>query len=218
MRHATRLVVSLVVTTIASGCALTVQKPVAYGREVRVRTLGPSRAPEAPGDLPSVDQDGSEVRGELISVDKEKITVLDRAQAVREIPKQTVRDVSVQRHRFGAGKGLLWTLAGGLVTGSALAVSCGSVGSNSRNGFCGSVFTGTMALWGIIGGISSVALDSSTHWRAIPGDDLRPFARFPQGLPQGCDAAALLTRPRATATPSATPCPALAPGEPAALQ
>jgi len=189
MRHTTRLVVSFVVAATASGCALTVQKPVAYGREVRVRALGTSRTPEA--------------QGELISVDPEKIIVLDRARAVREIPRQAVRDVSVRRHRFGGGKGLVWTLVGGLATGSALAVSCGSVGSNSSKGFCGGVFTGTMALWGIIGGLSSAALESSTYARVSPDDDLRRFARFPQGLPAGSDATGVLARSRAFAPPAA---------------
>jgi len=186
MRHTTRII--LAVAASAWGCALTVQKPVAYGREVRVRTLAPSRVPEAPDDSPSVDQDGPEVRGELISIDEKKVTVIEPNKTTRELPRQAVRDVSVRQHRFGGGKGLVWTLAGGLVTSGALAASCSTTSSG-----CGTVFSRTMLFWGVVGGLSSAFLESSTFKSVGPDEDLRRFARFPQGLPAGSDAASLLT-------------------------
>lgn len=78
---------------------------------------------------------------------------------------------------------MAWSLVGGLVSGVALTAACGSV----EGAECGAVLPGVILSWGLVGGLSAATLSGSSSQRLAPEEweRLRPFARFPQGLPEG---------------------------------
>jgi hypothetical protein len=149
-------------------CAVSTLKPSVYGRVVTVKTVDPSTVAPA--------------KGELIAVGPERIVVLD--EGVREVPLAAVEKVEVKRHGFGFKQGMIWTVVGAAVTGAALTLAC----SRESTG-CGRVFATTTLIWGVVGGLSAASLESSSKqtFRSPQWGDLRPFARFPQGLPGDLD-------------------------------
>ncbi len=130
-----------------------------------------------------------QVKGELLVVEKDRLYV--RAEdGVHEIPLGSVREARVKRHDFGKSKAYAWSLIGGLVTGGALAAACSSV---EDAGNCGGVGLVTFGLWLGIGALCAPSLESSSRIkleRPTP-DELRAFARLPQGLPAGVTPATL---------------------------
>jgi hypothetical protein len=129
------------------------------------------------------------VTGELLVVEKDRLYV--RAEdGVREIPLGSVRQARVKRHGFGKSKAYAWSLIGGLVTGGALTAACSSV---EDAGSCGGYGLVTLGLWLGIGALSAPSFESSSRlelWRPS-FEQLRPFARLPQGLPAGVTLGAL---------------------------
>jgi hypothetical protein len=139
------------------------------------------------------------VKGELIAVGPEKIWVLGK-EHVLEVPVATVKEVRVQRHWFDSKRGWTWTAIGALVTGGAMALACGSVEDHAS---CGRVFATVGATWLLLGGLPSIGLDSSATI-LVKGPDaqaLSPYARFPQGPPEGLDLAQLPRRPEKASKP-----------------
>lgn len=139
------------------------------------------------------------VKGELIAVGPEKIWVLGK-ERVLEIPVSTVKDVRVQRHWLNTKRGWTWTAIGALLTGGGLALACSSV---EGHGSCGRVFAAVGASWLVLGGLPSMGLDSSATI-LVKGPDaqaLSPYARFPQGPPEGLDLSQLPRRPEKASTP-----------------
>jgi hypothetical protein len=131
----------------------------------------------------------SKVQGELLAVDAGKIWVLGKERVVT-VPIDAVQEVKVQRHSMTASRVALWSVLGTLVAGSALAIACSSVEGNND---CGKVFLAVGATFAVIGGIAAPTLGSSSATR-LPqprAENLQPFARFPQGLPEGVDTATL---------------------------
>jgi hypothetical protein len=162
------LVISSTAATI--GCATGGALPVG-GRQVQV--------------TPRPDAGSKKIEGELIAVDEEKIWVLGREQVIT-IPLDTVRRVKLQRHSMTGSRVGLWTAVGAVVTGSALAIACSSVEGNSS---CGRVFLAVGATWALGGAVAATSARSSSTMQL---DDprtrsLQPYARFPQGLPEGVD-------------------------------
>ena len=97
------------------------------------------------------------------------------------IPLAQVGTVEVRRSRLGAGNAMAYSLILGLATGGALAAACGSVSDAD----CGGVLPSVLLTWVVVGGLSAISLASSANV-GVPGSDwsaLRPYARFPQGLP-----------------------------------
>jgi len=95
----------------------------------------------------------------------------------------------IQRHGFGGHAALTWALAGGLVTGGAMAGACAS----ADGGNCGVVALVTAGAWLLVGALAAPAMESSSQdrfTRPVP-DQVRPYARLPQGLPEGVDPASL---------------------------
>ncbi len=152
--------------------------------------------------ITALDADRKETRGELLAVDQGQLVVRGPA-AVERLPLAAVRDVQVERHSFGYKKGLIWSAVGGLVTGTGLWASCRTQPGNK----CWPVGLGVFSLWMAVGGVSSLSMESTTHFHlARPKDEeLRIYARFPQGLPPGFDIDSLvppaLRRPKVDASP-----------------
>jgi hypothetical protein len=169
-------VLALVVPAVASGCATVgarspMDVPV-VGRAVTVAMEG-----------------GHKVKGELLAVDEGRVFI-GADDGVREVPLASVREVRVKRHGFGARKALTWALVGGLATGGTLAASCASV---EDAGGCMTIGAVTLGAWMAVGGLAAPAAEASSRIRLRQPDagDLRPFARLPQGLPDGVSPALL---------------------------
>jgi hypothetical protein len=127
--------------------------------------------------------DGPEVKGELLAVGPDRLWVREE-KGVAEVRLPEVREVRVKRHGFGARQALTWALFGGLITGGILTAACASV---EDSGDCGRVGLAVGGLWLLTGAVAAPSMESSSRLdlrRPTPGD-LRPFARLPQGLPEG---------------------------------
>jgi hypothetical protein len=148
-------------------CGCAVRQPMVLGRTVAVARV----------------DGGKPAKGELIAVEDGQL-LLRQAEGPVQVPLSAVREVSIKRHDWGGSRGLGWSLVGGLVTGGALALSCSRVSSG-----CGGVGAGVAALWLAVGGLSSLSMQASSQLRLRnPTEDLlRPYARFPQGVPPGVD-------------------------------
>ncbi len=184
MRGRPRLLAASVALVMTIGCASTPKVPV-VGRAVTV-------VPD--GDRP-------EVKGELLAVGPDRLWVRGR-EGVAEVHLPTVREVRVRRHGFGARRALSWALLGGLLTGGALAGACASVeGTNN----CGAAGLAVAGAWLLVGALAAPSMESSSRidLRRPSPEDLRPFARMPQGLPPGLAPEDLA--PEADDTPRAPP-------------
>jgi len=125
-------------------------------------------------------EDGREAKGELIAVSSDSLWLL-RHNALSVFPLAGTRQVDVRQSSFGAAKALLWSLAAGLISGAALTAACESV-----EGDCGAVLPAVLLSWTFFGGIAALAVEPS-HYAEFPtpaADQLRPYARFPQGMPE----------------------------------
>ena len=81
-----------------------------------------------------------------------------------------------------------WSLIGGLVTGGALTAAC-----TAETDGCAGVGLITLGLWLGIGALCAPSLEGSSRIvlpRPTP-EELRAFARLPQGLPAGVQPGAL---------------------------
>jgi hypothetical protein len=166
MRRRRRLVATSVALVMTTGCASTPKVPV-FGRAVTV-------VPE--GAAPKVN-------GELLAVGPDRLWVRE-SDGVAEVRLPEVHEVRVKRHGWDAGKALKWALIGGLATGGVLAGTCASVEGASHCGLVGLVVAGS---WLLVGALAAPSMESSSRIdlpRPTP-DDLRPFARLPQGWPAG---------------------------------
>jgi hypothetical protein len=179
-----RALAALVALVLVPGCATTntdVGVPV-VGRTVTLVT-GPAK---------------EQVQGELLVVERDRLYV--RAEdGVREVPLGSVREARVKRHDFGKSKAYAWSFIGGVVTGGALTAACGSV--EDADG-CGAYGLVTLGLWLGIGALSAPSFEKSSRVvlpRPTP-EELRAFARLPQGLPKGL-APAMLSSATAAGTP-----------------
>lgn len=151
---------------MTTGCASTPKVPV-VGRAVTVVPWG----------------EGPDVKGELLAVGPDRLWVRGR-EGVAEVHLPTVREVRVRRHGFGARRALSWALLGGLLTGGALAGACASVEGANNCGVAGLAVAGA---WLLVGALAAPSMESSSRidLRQPTPEDLRPFARMPQGLPDG---------------------------------
>ena len=123
---------------------------------------------------------GREISGELLAVSPDFLW-LGTGMAMDPFSLQDVQQVEVRMHEWGGKRVLLWVLGAGLGSAAGLAGACSGVSSN-----CGDVFAGVALSWAVVGGLTGVALHRSSR-RALPNsyDALRPYVRYPQGLPAG---------------------------------
>lgn len=167
-----KLMAILLTVTTGSGCATGATSSL-LGRSVTiVPTASASPEPER-------------VAGELIAVEPERLWVLGKEQMF-EVPLSSVEQVRVQRHRMTTRRGLAWAGIGALTTGIALSAACESVEDSED---CGVAFLGVGLIWLLLGALPALTLDKSATIRVerSASETLRPFARFPQGPPEGVD-------------------------------
>lgn len=128
-----------------------------------------------------VDRSGeSEVRGELLAVQQDSLWVLPKGANVQVVAIADITRVRVPREGLTSGGVVKWTLIGGAASGLAMTVAC-----SSAEGDCGGVFPAVMLAWGVVGGLSAAVAGSGWRSVGLTTDSLRPYARFPQGLPPG---------------------------------
>lgn len=174
----------LLVVVLTTGCATSGGRVSIYGRQVTAVEVGNSEERESPP------------KGELIAAEPARIWLLGKEQ-VFEVPLSSIEEVRVRRHGFTPGKALLWSLLGAVVTGGALAGACSSVEDVSG---CGSVFAIVGGIWLGVGGLAAASMGRSGSIR-VPrpkAEDLSPYARFPQGVPEGFDPRSLRPSPSPT--------------------
>lgn len=122
---------------------------------------------------------GSSIEAELLAVGTDSVWIEQSGLPVG-FSLAEVEKVRVKRHNWSRGRLLAWNLIGGLGSSLALYGACQSVSED-----CGGVFASMSLSWAIIGGISAVAIVNSSRATVPPNRDaLRPFVRFPQGLPE----------------------------------
>ena len=161
-----------------SACAATFPKVSPLGRAIEVR---PARNSPAPA-----------VKGELIAVDPQLIWVLEPDRLSR-LAFTEVEQVSVRRHGLNRKAAWRWTMLGAPVSGVVLTLACGSAEDSEG---CGVILPGVGATWALFGALSAPSLEKSSQLRVLPSDweALRPYARFPQGLPESLDLDSLVGR------------------------
>ena len=174
----------LLVVLLTTGCATSGGGVSIYGRQVTTVEAGAVEKRPVPRE------------GELIAAEPGRLWLLGKEQ-VFEIPLSSVEEVRVRRHGFTAGKAYLWTMLGAVVTGGALAGACASVEGTDG---CGNVFAAVGGLWLVVGGLAAAMMRGSSSI-SVPkpkAEALSPYARFPQGVPEGFDPRSLRPSPSPT--------------------
>lgn len=158
---------------LAAACATA--RPSVHGRVVEVEQTKGGR--------------GEPVAGELIAVGTNQMWVAGPARTVRSVSRTEVQEVRVRQHGLTGTKVAAWVILGALVSGAALSLSCSSVEGSE----CGRVFLPVLLTWGVLGVPAAVGFARTSQLHVKPSDweTLRPFARFPQGIPEGLDPATL---------------------------
>jgi hypothetical protein len=130
------------------------------------------------------------LKGELIAVGADSLWVR-QDNVVQSMALGDLERVRVRNHGFTFGKAMLIAAIGGLVTGAGMTAACSSIESDG----CGGVFLSMMGSWLVVGAIAGAASSGSAYRSLEPlsYETLQPYARYPQGLPQGVgyDAAGL---------------------------
>ena len=127
-------------------------------------------------------QVGSTIRhdGEMIAVSSDSVWV-KVANTVLGVPMSSVTKIYVERQPNARSTKKLMIF--GLVTGVVMTASCLSLEDTTS---CPMALIGSLAASGLVALISNVGMDH-IRFTSIPldPDQLRPWARFPQGLPPG---------------------------------
>jgi len=123
---------------------------------------------------------GSRVTGELLGVDQGRLILLRGTGTVDAWPLEEVGEVSVRQHDLSFRKAMLWATIGGVATGLALTAACSSVEDTN----CAPVLPAVVLSWELVGAFFGYFLGRSARLELPPAPDaLRPYARFPQGVP-----------------------------------
>jgi hypothetical protein len=175
MRRASRGVACATIAITLAGCA-TATLPV-FGRPIEV--------------TPRTGHGNASARGELLAVGESGVWVLE-ASGAREIPFAEIERVRVGLHGLNGRVAGTWAGTGAVGTIGALAVACAQVEGTS----CGGVLLFAIP-WALVGIPSAASLEKSSRVFVGPEnrEALAPYARFPQGLPEGLDPQSLAFRP-----------------------
>jgi hypothetical protein len=141
----------------------------------------------------------SAVGGELLAARSDSAWVLTQhPRRVVAVPMAAISVATVRRHGLTAGRGILWGLAVGVVSGVGLSVACSQVQTGCGNIALAGAVTGLA-----LGGLSAVSFAVSSQWRISPvtADSIARFARFPQGPPVGLRLDSLAQTPADSAGP-----------------
>jgi hypothetical protein len=158
LRYAVALVVAL------QGCVIARQSASPLGSSVKA--TGKANGPT--------------VAGELIAITADTLWVLTRQQVQVSVPLASLHRVAVRRGKVGVGATMGYSVALGLATGAALTASCSQVANE-----CGEILPGILLTTVFVGALAALSVESSANL-SIPArrwEELRPYARFPQGLP-----------------------------------
>jgi hypothetical protein len=146
-----------------------------------------SGAPISPyGRHAELKRDGDDVRGELLAVSPDSVWLM-RESTVASYATSTLRGVNVRRHTLGMKRTLTTMAIAGAVFGGMMLSACNAYNAMPDEGDtdCGDVFP--VALLSFLGGgVLYGAINeyqSKHHLLPRDTDRLRPFTRFPQGLP-----------------------------------
>jgi len=177
--HMAKVAVILIAAILLQACAMGRMTPSVLGRDVKV-------VPRA---------GGPRVHGELLVVDADRVVVLAK-DGIHDLAVPQIREIRVRRHGFSGGKAWTWTIVGAVVSGIGLAVACSSV----EDADCGIAGAAGAVPWLLFGGLSALSAERTAFraFEASERDRLRPFARYPQGLPAGFDLQGLVARPPTT--------------------
>lgn len=169
----------LVLATLLQACATARPAPSVLGRDVKV--------------LPRAG--GSKVQGELLVVEADRVVVLAN-DGIHDVAMPQIRQIRVRRHSFDGPKAWTWTIVGALVSGVGLGAACSSVEGTSD---CGGAAVLGAAPWLIFGGLAALSAERTAFLKFDPGqgEGLRPFARYPQGLPPELDLRGIVKPPAA---------------------
>lgn len=135
------------------------------------------------------------LEGELVAISADTLWIISRRDSLlRAVRMDSLLRVDVQRHPFGARK--TFKVAGyiGLGTGLLLTLACSQV-EDASCGVVIPVITGVA----LIPGALFALINYESSWIHLDRPELsraRPYARFPQGLPD-----TLRATTRATASP-----------------
>ncbi|MGH7568818.1 MAG: hypothetical protein ACREL9_07590 [Gemmatimonadales bacterium] len=132
--------------------------------------------------------------GELLAAEGDSLWLLHQGR-VTGVPLTEGVSVRVDRGGMGAEGALTWSLVAGIVSGAVLTAACSSVDGAD----CGDILVGTAALWALVGAISAPSLHSARYLTLTSpqAEQLRPRARFPQGLPAAARDSLVPARPDA---------------------
>ena len=168
MRQNSRAALVLI-AVLAGGCILPRASVSPYGKSATVYSAR-----------------GGAATGELIAANAENIWLL-RNGSLDVFGTSSILTVDVERHRFDGMKTFKWMTLTGVATGAALTLSCIRFRSHDGGnaGGCGGVLLGTTGVFAGIGSLLAISNDHSSMYHLVPNDvnQLRAFARFPQGLP-----------------------------------
>jgi hypothetical protein len=124
--------------------------------------------------------------GELLAVSSDTLWVWGESGLMAS-PVSSLTEVRIRQHSFTSGTMLLWGVFGGITSGVILTVACSSYQAEELS--CGPVLP-VFTLSGLLmGGLAALISGPSAYREFSPTQtqDLRAYARFPQGLPPGVD-------------------------------
>jgi hypothetical protein len=126
--------------------------------------------------------DGDDAKGELIAVSPDSLWLL-RKDALAIFPLADMKQVKIRESSFGGGDAAIWSLVVGTISGLGLMAACSSVQDTD----CGLILPVVLLSWTFIGGIAVLAVEPQRYaeFPAPSAEQLRPYSRFPQGLPEG---------------------------------
>jgi hypothetical protein len=131
-------------------------------------------------------QHGTSTDGELLAVDSTGLWLL-RRDTVVHYDAAAINRVRLSRHSFDGKRTIVWMVLTGIGTGALLTVACSRV----ENTDCGGVLPAFALSYTTAGALFALGNQNSSewHWSTQEWERLRPYARFPQGLPPGVERA-----------------------------
>ena len=118
--------------------------------------------------------------GELLAVNAESLWLARRTGNV-SVALSDIRRVRVRVGSPNGGNMVTASVIVGFASGAALTAACAQVDGTE----CGGVLPGVLLSAVLIGGLAALSVESSATQRFSREDweQLRPYARYPQGLP-----------------------------------
>jgi hypothetical protein len=118
---------------------------------------------------------------ELLAVTADTLWLWKGQLGLIAVPTSVIRQITVDKHRFGARMTFSTMAATGGVTGILLTSACSTVEDAS----CATVLPVWMAMNLLVGAVIAIPMHYSSQMKIPVGETerLRAYARYPQGLP-----------------------------------